>query len=126
MLRCYTSRVENGHTVPSRETLEKFARALAVPLFRFFYEGKNSPALPPPLKRKAADEAGWGETRQEVRDWERFHHLLARMPAETHLPENLDDSLSKWCSSSSNSALRLRRNLKPLVCGSHVCANFSS
>ena len=79
MLRCYTSRVENGHTVPSLETLEKFARALEVPLYRFFYEGKGSPALPPLLRRKAADQARRGETRQEVLDWERFHHLLAHM-----------------------------------------------
>jgi|SRR5579863_1066674 len=79
MLRCYTSRVENGHTVPSLETLEKFAHALEVPLYQFFYEGKKDPVLPPALKRKAADEAGRGETRQEVRDWQRFHHLLARM-----------------------------------------------
>src|SRR5579863_1938481 len=78
-LRCYTSRVENGHTVPSFETLEKFARALEVPLYRFFYEGKKGPVLPPALKRKAADETGWGTTRQEVRDWERFHRHLARM-----------------------------------------------
>ena len=28
LLRCYISRVENGHTVPAIETLEKFARAL--------------------------------------------------------------------------------------------------
>ena len=28
LLRCYVSRVENGHTVPSVETLGKFARAL--------------------------------------------------------------------------------------------------
>jgi transcriptional regulator with XRE-family HTH domain len=27
LLRCYVSRVENGHTVPAIETLEKFARA---------------------------------------------------------------------------------------------------
>ena len=32
LLRCYVSRVENGHTVPSIETLEKMARALGVPL----------------------------------------------------------------------------------------------
>jgi transcriptional regulator with XRE-family HTH domain len=79
MLRCYTSRVENGHTVPAFETLEKFAHALGIPLYQLFYEGKKNVALPPALKRKAADEAGLGETRQEVRDWERFHHLLARM-----------------------------------------------
>lgn len=32
LLRCYTSRVENGHTVPSVNTLEKMSRALEVPL----------------------------------------------------------------------------------------------
>jgi transcriptional regulator with XRE-family HTH domain len=79
LLRCYTSRVENGHTVPSLETLEKFAHALEVPLYQFFYEGKESPALPSALKRSATDEVGWGSTRQQVRDWERFRHLLARM-----------------------------------------------
>jgi len=42
----YISRVENGHTVPAVETLEKFAHALEVPLYQFFYEGKESPALP--------------------------------------------------------------------------------
>jgi transcriptional regulator with XRE-family HTH domain len=30
LLRFYISRVENGHTVPAVETLEKFARALEV------------------------------------------------------------------------------------------------
>ena len=33
LLRSYISRVENGHTVPAVETLEKFARALQVPLY---------------------------------------------------------------------------------------------
>jgi len=32
LLRCYISRVENGHTVPAVETLEKFARALEIPM----------------------------------------------------------------------------------------------
>jgi transcriptional regulator with XRE-family HTH domain len=36
LLRCYISRVENGHTVPTVETLEKMARALEVPLYRLF------------------------------------------------------------------------------------------
>ncbi len=43
LLRCYTSRVENGHTVPSIETLEKYARALEIPLYRFFYDGEEPP-----------------------------------------------------------------------------------
>lgn len=35
LLRCYISRVENGHTVPSIETLEKCARALEIPCTGF-------------------------------------------------------------------------------------------
>jgi transcriptional regulator with XRE-family HTH domain len=36
LIRAYTSRVEHGHTVPSIGTLEKYANALEVPLYRFF------------------------------------------------------------------------------------------
>jgi transcriptional regulator with XRE-family HTH domain len=36
LLRCYLSRVENGHTVPSLETLTKIAQALDLPLAQFF------------------------------------------------------------------------------------------
>jgi transcriptional regulator with XRE-family HTH domain len=36
LLRCYISRVENGHTVPSVDTLEKMARALEIPTYRLF------------------------------------------------------------------------------------------
>ena len=45
LLRCYISRVENGHTVPSIETVEKLARALEVPLYQIFWEGEEVPAL---------------------------------------------------------------------------------
>jgi len=41
LLRCYISRVENGHTVPAVETLEKFARALEVPMYQLFYDGEE-------------------------------------------------------------------------------------
>lgn len=44
MLRGYISRVEHGHTVPSLETLQRFAGALDVPLYRFFYTGEDEPA----------------------------------------------------------------------------------
>jgi transcriptional regulator with XRE-family HTH domain len=43
LLRCYISRVENGHTVPSLETLERFAGALDVPLYRLFYHEEGMP-----------------------------------------------------------------------------------
>ena len=38
LLRCYLSRVENGHTVPSLDTLAKIAGALDIPLAQFFAE----------------------------------------------------------------------------------------
>ena len=37
-MRCYLSRVENGHTVPSLDTLAKIASALDIPLAQFFAE----------------------------------------------------------------------------------------
>jgi transcriptional regulator with XRE-family HTH domain len=36
LLRCYLSRVENGHTVPSLDTLKKISAALDMPLSQFF------------------------------------------------------------------------------------------
>jgi len=46
LLRCYISRVELGYTAPSLETLERFAAALDVPLYRLFYEGEGAPPTP--------------------------------------------------------------------------------
>ena len=76
-LRCYTSRVENGHTVPSVETLEKYARALEIPIYRLFYEGKE------PAKElkvpKRPDSIEWGATGKEHEELRRFTKLLARL-----------------------------------------------
>lgn len=57
LLRCYISRVENGHTVPAIETLEKMARAMEVPLYQIFFEpnGDQQPKeldLPTPTQKK--------------------------------------------------------------------------
>jgi transcriptional regulator with XRE-family HTH domain len=46
LMRCYISRVENGHTVPAVETLYKFARALEIPMYRLFYEDSDVPGIP--------------------------------------------------------------------------------
>lgn len=62
LLRCYISRVENGHTVPAIETLEKLARALEVPLYQLFYDGDEPPKLPSLLKRKTSDDIVWGSS----------------------------------------------------------------
>lgn len=66
LLRCYVSRVENGHTVPAIETLEKLARALEVPLYQLFYEGHEPPKLPNLLKRKMSDEVAWGSSGKQA------------------------------------------------------------
>ena len=60
LLRCYISRVENGHTVPAIPTLEKLARALEVPLYQIFYEGEKPPELPNRLRRNSSNEIMWG------------------------------------------------------------------
>jgi transcriptional regulator with XRE-family HTH domain len=41
LLRCYLSRVENGHTIPSLDTLAKIATAMELPLAQFFHEGNG-------------------------------------------------------------------------------------
>jgi transcriptional regulator with XRE-family HTH domain len=46
LLRCYISRVENGHTVPAIETLEKLARALEIPMYQLSTTATNHPSCP--------------------------------------------------------------------------------
>ncbi len=48
LLRCYISRVENGHTVPAVETLEKMARAFEVPMYRLFHDGEVGASIHKP------------------------------------------------------------------------------
>jgi len=49
LLRCYLSRVENGHTIPSLDTLAKIASAMELPLGQFFAEqhSNGNRGLPP-------------------------------------------------------------------------------
>ena len=79
LLRCYVSRVENGHTIPSVETLEKFARALEVPMYQLFYDGEEPPKLPNLPKRKSADDILWGSEGKEARMLTLFCRLFGRM-----------------------------------------------
>ena len=83
LLRCYISRVENGHTIPGVETLEKWASALKIPLYQIlydgeeppkplklssnnshqlFYDGDEPPNVPNLLKQRASDASAWGST----------------------------------------------------------------
>jgi transcriptional regulator with XRE-family HTH domain len=79
LLRCYISRVENGHTVPAIETLEKMARALEVPLYQLFYDGEEPPVLPNLPKRKSADDIVWGSSGKEARLLSKFRRLMGRI-----------------------------------------------
>ena len=58
LLRCYISRVENGHTVPSVDTLEKMARALEVPMYRLFTDDENvkKPNIPISMTETASNK----------------------------------------------------------------------
>src|ERR1700683_4756193 len=76
LLRCYISRVENGHTVPAIETLEKLARALECPLYQLFYEGEDPPQVPNLLKGKSSDDIAWGSTGKDSRFLNKLRRLL--------------------------------------------------
>ena len=78
LLRCYISRVENGHTVPAIETLEKFARALEVPMYQLFYDGEEPPKLPNLPKRKTGDEVAWGSGGKDGKMLHQFRRLLSK------------------------------------------------
>lgn len=77
LLRCYISRVENGHTVPGVETLEKMANALEVPLYRLFYEGLEPPNV---LHcSKTQDGSLWGDSGEDAGYLSKLRRYLARM-----------------------------------------------
>jgi transcriptional regulator with XRE-family HTH domain len=74
LLRCYISRVENGHTVPSIETLEKIARALDMKVYQLLYDGDR-----PPGNLGSGNEA-WGSGRgKEARLLNKFQRILRRV-----------------------------------------------
>ncbi len=81
LLRCYVSRVENGHTVPAVETLEKFARALEVPMYELFYNGDEPPKLSNPSMRKD-DETVWGSSGRDARYLKRLRNVLSKSNEE--------------------------------------------
>jgi transcriptional regulator with XRE-family HTH domain len=78
LLRCYISRVENGHTVPAIETLEKLARALEIPMYQLFYDGDKPPQLPSLLKRKSSDDIAWGSSGKDAKFLSKLRRLLGK------------------------------------------------
>ena len=82
LLRCYISRVENGHTVPAIETIEKLARALEVPMYQVFYDGDKPPELPNLPKRKSSDDIAWGTSGKDARFLNKLRRLLSKTAEE--------------------------------------------
>jgi len=77
LLRCYISRVENGHTVPAIETLEKWAHALGMPLYQVLSDGEEPPE-PPKISTKA-EEKLWGDSGPSALQLNRLRRYLAKM-----------------------------------------------
>jgi transcriptional regulator with XRE-family HTH domain len=82
LLRCYISRVENGHTIPAIETLEKLARALDVPLYHIFYDGEEPPHLADVFKGKSSRDGAWGNAGKDARYLSKFRRLLSKTKEE--------------------------------------------
>lgn len=80
LLDCYISRVENGHTVPAVETLEKMARALDMKLYQLLYDGPEAPA-PLALIRKRVGNGEWGSEGKDARFLKKLRTYLSRMNA---------------------------------------------
>jgi transcriptional regulator with XRE-family HTH domain len=75
MLRCYISRVENGHTVPSVDTLEKIAGALEIPLYRLFTDDVH--VKRPNIPAQAALSQAASE--KQVQEYLSFAKLFSRI-----------------------------------------------
>jgi transcriptional regulator with XRE-family HTH domain len=77
LLRCYLSRLENGRTVPSIETLEKLARVLEVPLYQMFIENQE------PVRKlhipQSQPETLWGLSKKETARLRLFAKHFQRM-----------------------------------------------
>ena len=76
LLRCYISRVENGHTVPSVETLEKFARALDMPLYQLLYEEERPPKS---IKTQEKEIDDWASLEKGRRILSKLQKALQKM-----------------------------------------------
>jgi transcriptional regulator with XRE-family HTH domain len=82
LLRCYISRVENGHTVPAVATLEKLARAFDVPMYQLFYDSAEPPKVPNLIARKSSDDIAWGSSGKDAKFLNQLRRLLGKAKEE--------------------------------------------
>ena len=106
LLRCYLSRVENGHTVPAIETLEKLARALDMPLYQLLYDGDQPPRQDVPASWTESSSNTWGSSGKDLRFMRKLRHLLSKMEPQdrTLLLFTVQQMAKKKKASSSGSA----------------------
>lgn len=76
LFRSYISRVENGHNVPTVQTLEKYAQAFGVPVYELLHSGKG--AMKKPALRQAAERL-WGTRGKEWKELRLFASAFSRM-----------------------------------------------
>lgn len=79
ILRHHISRVENGHNVPSVETLAKFALALGVPLYQFFRDGEDEAESRDLPKHRRKRDPLWGSSGKDADTLARFRFSLSRL-----------------------------------------------
>ena|ERR1700675_613256 len=94
LLRAYLSRVENGHTIPSIETLEKWAKALEVPMYRLFYEGDQPPELSTLRVWKPPGETAWGNSGEDAIFVKKLRRLLRKIDEPNR--RIIYQMLAKW------------------------------
>ena len=99
LVQPYVSRVENGHTIPGVETLEKWASALKIPLYQILYDGEEPPK---PLKLSGNSHHDlWGNSGRDSHDLKRLRQYLSKMN---------DDERDLLLSLAGRMASRPRRN----------------
>jgi len=94
LMRCYLSRIENGHTVPSLETLERIASALEVPLYQVFRPSEGE-ALPLKLSRRKSLEELAEQEGKNGEDARFLLHLKAMWTRMTEPDRDILLSLAK-------------------------------
>jgi transcriptional regulator with XRE-family HTH domain len=82
LLRCYISRVENGHTMPVIETLEKLAHALDVPLWQLFHDGDTKAS---PLRLGNGDKIRKASSKEQAFESEMQKRLVKMNPRDRKL-----------------------------------------
>jgi transcriptional regulator with XRE-family HTH domain len=77
--RAYLSRVENGHTIPTVDTLEKWAKALEIPIYQLFYGGAAPPKSSELRVWKSPDEDAWGKSGEDANFRQQLRRSLRKL-----------------------------------------------